>query len=106
MIVLFSLIVIYRYSLHIHFISAKETFIAIGESLKARRKHDELEVMHSYMPSDVQTEDPADHDPELRKLLKDSSKTAEEKMAKVIDLTTKLKKHNQNFQFSSNIGFN
>ena len=54
------------------------------------------------MPSDVQTEDPADHDPELRKLLKDSSKTAEEKMAKVIDLTTKLKKHNQNvWVFSS-----
>ena len=58
----------------------------MGQRLKARRKHDELDVMQSYVPLDAQVEDPADHDPELRKMLEDSSKIAESKMTEVITI--------------------
>ena len=64
-------------------ILAKETFVAMGKKLIARRKHDELDVMQSYIPLDNQIEDPADQDPELRKLLEESAKSAESKMNKV-----------------------
>ena len=55
----------------------------MGKKLIARRKHDELDVMQSYIPLDNQIEDPADQDPELRKLLEESAKSAESKMNKV-----------------------
>merc|ERR1712223_2257331 len=64
---------------------AKETFVAMGKKLIARRKHDELDVMQSYIPLDNQIEDPADQDPELRKLLEESAKSAESKMNKVLN---------------------
>merc|ERR1719414_1696383 len=64
---------------------AKETFVAMGKKLIARRKHDELDVMQSYIPLDNQIEDPADQDPELRTLLEASAKSAESKMNKVLN---------------------
>ena len=67
------------------FILAKETFAAVGQTLKIRRKHDELDVMQSYIPIEKQDDtDPADQDSELKRALEASMKLAEEKMSKVI----------------------
>lgn len=70
------------------FILAKDTFRAVGQKLQARRIHDDADVMLSYIPSEHQ--DPANDDPELRRQLDESSKNAEIKMKKVLDLLFKI----------------
>ena len=67
------------------FILAKDTFLAVGHMLISRRKHDDLDVMLSYIPSDEH--DPANNDPELIRNFEESSKIAETKMNKVFDLS-------------------
>ena len=63
---------------------AQDTFIALGKQLKARRKHDELDVMQSYIPLENQDDpDPAEQDEEMQKVLQESSRKSEEKMTKV-----------------------
>ena len=56
--------------------------------LISRRKHDDLDVMLSYIPSDEH--DPANNDPELIRNFEESSKIAETKMNKVFDLSYEL----------------
>ena len=80
----------------IHFISARETFVAMGKGLQARRIDDELEVRNSYLRLEAQTQDPADNDPELRKLLEGSSKTAQSRISEVIDHMIKISNLNKN----------
>ena len=64
--------------------SAQDTFIALGKQLKARRTHDELDVMQSYIPLENQDDpDPAEQDKELQEILKESSRKGEENMTKV-----------------------
>ena len=56
----------------------------MGKRLKARRRHDEMDVMHSYIPLDEQDNaDPADIDGELKKTLEKSQKIGEERMTQV-----------------------
>ena len=63
---------------------AQDTFVALGRRLKARRTHDELDILESYIPVEKQDEpDPADQDDELKKVLLESVKKGEDKMTKV-----------------------
>ena len=63
---------------------AQDTFVALGRRLKARRTHDELDILESYIPVEKQDEpDPADQDDELKKVLLESVKKGEDKLTKV-----------------------
>ena len=73
---------------NIFFILAKDTFQAVGHKLISRRKHDDHDVMLSYIPEDEH--DPANNDPELKRNLEESSKIAETKLNKVFDLSYEL----------------
>ena len=70
---------------NIFFILAKDTFQAVGHKLISRRKHDDHDVMLSYIPEGEH--DPEHNDPELKRNLEESSKIAETKLNKVFDFS-------------------
>merc|ERR1719167_2023824 len=61
---------------------ARDTFQAVGHKLISRRKHDDHDVMLSYIPEGER--DPEHNDPELKRNLEESSKIAETKLNKLM----------------------
>lgn len=65
---------------------AKETFVQVGRHLKDRRYRDDMAVIDSYIPDDKNEEEPPEKDSsELRSILEQNDKAAEERINKLVN---------------------
>lgn len=67
-------------------LSARDTFSAVGQALKKRRVHDDMNVIEAYLPEDHDDENlPEFKSNELKAKLDENVKTAEERMNNLYD---------------------
>ena len=68
------------------YILARETFSAVGQALKKRRVHDDMNVIEAYLPEDHDDDNlPENRSSELKAKLDENVKTAEDRMNNLYD---------------------